>query len=196
MPTSKQSVSLRLLHFKDHSPEWILSSAIAQKQFSQAEQLCIFRPSNYQTVIPMHNDLYLVYLDTQQFPTYNCNRNPWQNTTAIKAGISLITVPYLCELTFRHYQIMANEPITSLSVIKLFTLSSVSPDSRISSTNIIAIIAISAISIVDLIVILLIIKQLILFYFFWPPTTYRTLNFTLKVPFSKEGRIIIEIHNL
>ncbi len=143
---------------------------IARKQFSQAKQLCIFQPYNYKTVIPIHNDLYLIYWDIQQLPTYNCNRNLWRNTTSIEAGISLITVPSKCELNFLYYQLMAKELIVIPypSVIQLFTLSSVSPDSRISSTNIIAILAISAISIVNLIIIFLILKQLILFYFFRP----------------------------
>jgi hypothetical protein len=49
--------------------------AIDRKQFSQAKQLCIFQPYNAETVVPIQNNLYLVYSDNQQFPSYNCNRN-------------------------------------------------------------------------------------------------------------------------
>jgi hypothetical protein len=86
--------------------------AIAQKQFSKAEQLYIFQPYNAKTVLPIQPNLYLIYLETMQFPVCKCNSYLW-NQTCIEAGISLNIVPLKCELNLQHHQIMANKLITS-----------------------------------------------------------------------------------
>jgi len=71
--------------------------AIARKQFSKAEQLCIFITYHKDILLPIHQDLYLLYSETKQSPTYNCKGNLWNKTT-IEAGISFMTVPSQCDL--------------------------------------------------------------------------------------------------